>query len=65
MTMTTWQESLKHLDAGGRFSIVCPDGISRTVWGYNGNTGDLFVAGWSKDVWMDCSDGTLRAEFDR
>ena len=60
----TYRQALAHLDAGRTLTVTCPDGIERTIWGYNGATGDLFVQGWNGDVWMDCSDGTLRAEFE-
>lgn len=59
-----YKTALEVLDNGGRLAIVCPDGVRREIWGYNGSTGDLFVAGWSGDVFMNCSDGTLRAEFE-
>jgi hypothetical protein len=59
----SWQETFRTLDAGGRYQVQCPDGRPRTLWGYNGATGDLFLAGWQGDAWMDCSDGTLRVAF--
>jgi len=59
-----YREAMAILDNGGQFSVMCPDGLRRKLWGYNGTTGDLFVAGWLGDVWMNCSDGTLRAEFE-
>ena len=59
-----YQEAFAKLDAGQSLEVTCPDGIVRSLWGYNPNTGDLFIQGWPGDVWMDCSDGTLRAEFD-
>ena len=58
-----YQKILLAIDSGEKVCVRCPDGASRRVWGYNGATGDLFVSGWQGDVWMDCSDGTLRAEF--
>ena len=57
-----WQEALRLIDEGQFLAVMCPDGIERTVWGYNAQ-GDLYVFGWEGDVWMDCSDGTLKAEF--
>ena len=60
----TYGQCLAKLDNGERLSVKCPDGIARQIWGYNPATGDLFVAGWTRNVWMDCSDGTLRAEFE-
>lgn len=58
------REAFALLDAGKSLSVRCPDGVKREVWAYNGDTGDLCVVGWEGNVWMDCSDGTLRAEFD-
>ena len=60
----TWKETLAQLDAGQRYQVRCPDGQMRVLWGYCGPTGDLFVWGWPGNVWMDCRDGTLRAEFE-
>ncbi len=64
MSSIPWKEALAALDSGERLSVVCPDGNTRTVYAYNPHTGDLLVAGWPGDVWMDCRDGTLRAEFE-
>ena len=58
-----WQTTLAALDAGARYEVRCPDGRTRIVWGATRQTGALFVTDWPGDVWMDCSDGTLRAEF--
>lgn len=58
-----WQDALRALSQGETLSIQCPDGKARTLWGYNGATGDLFVAGWPGNVWMDCSTGMLTASF--
>lgn len=60
----SYRQALAKLDNGEHLSIKCPDGVVRRVWGYNAATGDLFVLGWARNVWMDCSDGTLRAEFE-
>jgi len=59
-----WQTTLARLDAGQRYSVLCPDGVERLLWGYNSATGDLFVTGWAGDVWMDCSSGQLVATFE-
>lgn len=59
-----YHETFDALNAGIRYSLRCPDGETRVLWGYNGATGDLFVEGWPGNVWMDCSDGTLRVKFE-
>lgn len=60
-----YEEAFELLDFGIALKVICPDGKTRKVWGCNKATGDLFVLGWRGNVWMDCIDGTLRAEFDR
>jgi hypothetical protein len=59
-----WREALDLLDNGKTLSVACPDGVKRNVWGYNGPTGDLFVTDWPGNVFMDCSSGELKAEFE-
>ncbi len=59
----TYQEAFAHLDSGRQLTVRCPDGQSRRIWGYNPNTGDMFVSGWTGDAFMDCSNGTLRVTF--
>lgn len=59
-----YRTTLDNLNQGIAYLVRCPDGIRRRLWGYNPATGDLFVSGWPGNVWMDCSDGTLRAEFE-
>jgi hypothetical protein len=56
--------ALAYLAAGGTLSFTCPDGLTRTCWGYNPATGDLFVTDWPGDVWAKRgADGTLYAAF--
>jgi len=59
-----WQTTIDNLDAGTRYLVRCPDGIERVLWGANRQTGDLCIAGWPGDAWMDCSSGALHVEFD-
>jgi hypothetical protein len=58
MTYDEFKEHVSRLRS--RYSegitVVCPDGISRNVWGYNEQTGDVFVKGWDGDVFIDASD---------
>jgi len=63
-TKMHYREAFRRLEAQQTLDVTCPDGVVRKIWGYNPVTGDLFVEGWPGDVWMDCSDGTLRAEFE-
>lgn len=50
----TYNEFVK--DVGhGCMSVWCPDGIERAVWGYNKTTGDVSVAGWNGDVFINAS----------
>lgn len=35
--------------------VRCPDGTERKVWGYNKQTGDVFVSGWSGHVFIDAT----------
>lgn len=34
-----WRETLAAIDAGERFGVKCPDGITRTVWGHTPTPG--------------------------
>lgn len=45
--------------------VRCPDGEMRTIYGYNKDIGDVLVAGWNGDVWIDASRPTdCSVEFD-
>ena len=45
--------------------VRCPDGRDRHIWGHNPDTGDVFVADWFGDVWLDAHDpARVAVEFD-
>ena len=61
----TWKETLDAIDAGtATYTVRCPDGVERRIWGTDRGTGAVFVSQWEGDAWMDCSSGQLRVEFD-
>jgi hypothetical protein len=60
----TWQETLEHIDAGVLYTVRCPDGVERRIWGSDRGIGAIFISDYDRDAWMDCSSGVLRVEFD-
>jgi hypothetical protein len=61
--MEHWRVTLDAIDAGVTYTVRCPDGVERRIWGTDRGIGAVFIAEFEQDAWMDCSSGQLRVEF--